>query len=104
MPNLNRVRLDDINMFEDAIVSKHGEAYYSKLLQEIQLLESDSQMLNDLIEMLLDERYGSWFGVCHDDKPKPYTTVGDEYGHIKVHASTTREAIAAAIKEWKEKE
>ena len=59
-------------------------------------LEVDSKLLEDLIEMLAYE--GKFF---HAEASGYYVYYGDYGDENKYTGSTPREAIAAAIKEWK---
>jgi len=61
-------------------------------------LEADSQMLNDLIEMLFDEDItGLHFGEFN----KTFYLYDDTEEKINSNGSTPREAISAAIKGYK---
>src|SRR5580692_10903276 len=74
-------------------------------LGKIEQLESDSQMLEDLIEMIFDCGIDGTDQATHVfTKPGPRYAVYNAGGDLSIllaQASTPREAIAAAIKEWK---
>jgi hypothetical protein len=72
---------------------RESTGYSGTAIEEALLLESDSQMLEDLIEMMKEYRIS---GIGNIE-------LYDRYGNEKAsyRAPTQREAIAAAIKEWK---
>jgi len=74
-------------------LEEHTQYWKSKVVKD---LATDSEMLNDLIEMLVHE--GKFF---HAEASGYYVYYGDYGDGNKYTGSTPREAISAAIKEWK---
>jgi hypothetical protein len=71
------------------------------MLDEIQRLEADSQMLNDLIEMLEKELVT----INHDEdgywlRSKLNRSLGGDHDTCE----TAKEAVTIAVKRWKENE
>jgi hypothetical protein len=73
--------------------------YNERILEQIQQLESDSQMLDDLFEMMqranigLSKGNGQW-AVDEAIEAKDHSDIA--------FGSTPRKAIANAVKEWNE--
>jgi len=72
--------------------------YLQGVCKQIEQLEADSQMLEDLIELLFQP--GSCILRRNGHKKHP---IAFYYGMGKepIYSTTSKEAIAAAIKEWK---
>ena len=70
-----------------------------RILSKIRELESDSEMLKDLLEMI--KKHGMFIIMERHAQPEQFYFEINTSELTDIIGSTPREAIAAAIKEWK---
>lgn len=95
------------NRIKQAIIKIHGYAWYQSLLRdchnvevENKKLKQDQEMLNNLIELMLERNLGISKN-CHDDTYLVSSVYYCDSGDDADSMPTPREAITAAIKEWR---